>query len=150
MMAWIVIVCGCIMAAFGALSLNGWRAEQWRQPRKDGWGTVAMGGSLALIGVSRLPGWPIEVGLALSIVGLAFAVLSFALRFLSGMSEGLRRHDKTGRQVRTPTASLGDHAASVPEHAGEDGESGCTGYLPRTPPSVGNSQFPPTTDQPRS
>jgi hypothetical protein len=95
MTAWIMLASGCFIAVLGALTANGWRAAQYRQPRKAGWGRVAMGGGLALDGVPKLVGWPSEIGAALSTVALGLVVLGVVLQAQAGMLRA-RRRDKSG------------------------------------------------------
>jgi hypothetical protein len=96
MTAWIILVSGCFVAAMGTLTLNGWRPAQSRQPRKAGWGVVAMGGGLALDGVPRLVGWSSGVGVVLSTVAMGLVVLGVVLHVRGGVSVRARRRDKNG------------------------------------------------------
>lgn len=95
MTAWIMLACGCLIAAGGTLTLSGWRAAQYRHPRKAGWGAIAMGGGLALNGVPRLVGWSYEAAADLATVALILVVLGAVLQVL-------------GRPVRARSTTNGD------------------------------------------
>ncbi|MFD3451689.1 hypothetical protein ACFWVC_05870 [Streptomyces sp. NPDC058691] len=95
MTAWIMLACGCVMAAMGTSTLNGWRAAQYRQHHMAGWGAIVMGGGLALEGVPRLAGWSYRVGADLATVALALVVLGAVLQVL-------------GRPVRAKRTANGD------------------------------------------
>lgn len=95
MTAWIMLACGCLMAAAGTLTLSGWRAAQYRHHLMAGWGAIAMGGGLALNGVPRLVGWSYQVAAGLATVALILVVLGAVLQVL-------------GRPVRARRTTNGD------------------------------------------
>lgn len=78
MAAWVMVICGCFIAILGALTLNGWRAAQYRNPLVAGGGALAIGGGLAIDGLPKLFGWSSGVGLAVATVGLVLVVLGSA------------------------------------------------------------------------
>jgi hypothetical protein len=87
---------GCFFAVCGVLTLNGWRAAQYRRPGRVGWGFLAMGGGLALDGAPKVAGWSSEVGLELATVGLALVVLGAVLQIPGGLFARFGRRDRTG------------------------------------------------------
>lgn len=95
MTAWIMLACGCLSAVRGALTLSGWKAAQYRNHQKAGWGAIAMGGGMALNGVPRLVGWSYEVAANLATVALILIVLGALLQVL-------------GRPVRARSTTNGD------------------------------------------
>ncbi|WUD74828.1 hypothetical protein OG937_25590 [Streptomyces sp. NBC_00510] len=102
MTAWIMFACGCLSVVAGALTLKGRRAAQYRDPRKAGWGGVAMGGGFALDGGSRLAGWSSGVQWAVSIVALGLVLLGAALQVHGITDLKARPHDSEAWRQRHP------------------------------------------------
>ncbi|SEF90784.1 hypothetical protein SAMN05216223_102439 [Actinacidiphila yanglinensis] len=90
MAAWVMVICGCFIAFLGVLTLNGWRAAQYRSPLVAGGGGVAVGSGLAIDGLPKLLGWSSGVGFALATVGLVLVVLGSAAQLYN--RPGSKRH----------------------------------------------------------
>jgi cbb3-type cytochrome oxidase subunit 3 len=94
MTAWIMVICGCFIAVLGVLTRNGWRAAQYSRPVLAGWGTVAMGGGLAVDGLPRLLGWSSGVGFVWATVGLGLVVLGVVGQILSRAGRKARQEGR--------------------------------------------------------
>lgn len=83
MTAWIVVICGGFIGVLGVLTLNGWRAAQYRKPALAGWGALVVGGGLVVDGLPRLLGWSSGAGFLSATIGMGLVALGSVAQILS-------------------------------------------------------------------
>jgi len=81
MAAWVLLVCGCLIAAQGIWDVNA-RPTQYSRPRRFGWGKLLMGVGLALEPLPRLAGCSSGMAVVVATIGMGVVASGVALQLL--------------------------------------------------------------------
>jgi hypothetical protein len=96
MSALAMVVSGCFIVFLGILTLNGWRAAEYRNPLVAGGGGVAMGSGFVVDGLPRLLHWSSGAGFALATVGFVLIGLGAVAQVLARPVSRGRRGESNG------------------------------------------------------